>query len=268
MTIRTLVLGAFKLEIGILCPRGSSLVDFRLSIAGSASLQLSQMKRILAVLTLVLAHALAADETTQTDPFAVMQTRMPWPDSPVSKIDLDANSTVKDAIAQIIAGLPAEGKHALVVEIPEAQLATMRLTGSLRLRDAPVGIVLRYLEQISPLGFKLSNNAWHISSKAPDDIIAAEYKISKADLEQLGIVVGPSQTFTTTKGQTWPPESFWKATYTPLVPDTKEKPETEKPQRATDNGILQVLAARSFQEEINAVLMLKARGYQGLSFER
>jgi hypothetical protein len=154
------------------------------------------------------------------------------------------------------------------VETPEAQLATMRLTGHLRLRDVPIGVVLRYLEQISPLGFKLSNNAWHISSRGTDDIIEAEYNISKETLEQIGIVVGPSQTFTTTKGQMWPPESSWKATYGPLQPDTKEKQEPERPGLANNDGVLRVLAARSFQEEFSAMLMLKARGYQALSFER
>lgn len=243
-------------------------VDFRLPKAGPAGLLVFDMKRIILGLTLVLAHALVAEDEIPPDPFAMVETKMPWPHSPVSKIDLSPGSSVKDAIAQIIAGLPPEGKQAFVVEVSDAKLAAMRLTGSLRLRDAPVGIVLRYLEQISPLGFKLSNNAWHISSKGADDIIEGEYKVSKETLEQLGIVVGPSQTFTTTKGKMWPPESYWKATFTPLVPETKEKRKPETPQLVSDDGVLRVLAARSFQEEIGAILMLKARGYQGLSIDR
>lgn len=228
------------------------------------------MKKILIILTALLAHALAGDEAKQADPFirSVPIPKLPWLDSTVSKIDLGSNSSVNDAIKQIIAGLPPEGRRAIVVEIPEAKLASMRLKSELTLRDVPLGVALRYLEQLSPVGCRLWNNAWYISTKRQDDIIAAEYKISKEFLEQIGIVVGSNQTVTTKKGKWWPPESYWSATYSPLEPVTKEKRETDGLWRSTEMGVLRVLAARSFQEEISAVLLLKARGYNDLSLER
>jgi hypothetical protein len=63
----------------------------------------------------------------------------------VSKIDLTTKHTVNDALKQIIAGLPPEGRTALVVEVPEAELAAMPLNSDLSLRNVPIGIALRYL---------------------------------------------------------------------------------------------------------------------------
>jgi hypothetical protein len=226
------------------------------------------MKKILIILAALLTHVAAEDEARQAVSLPVVEDKRPWPDVPVSKIDLTSNQTVNDAVKQIIAGLPPEGRMALVVEVPEAELAAMPLTGDLKLRNVPIGIALRYLERISPVGFRLWNNAWHIGSKRQDDVIAAEYKISENTLEQLGIVVGPNQSFMTKKGREWPPESYWSATYTSLV-KAKDPGDVDALGRpTTETGLLRVLAARSYQDEISAVLLLWERGHPEVSLDR
>jgi hypothetical protein len=66
------------------------------------------MKYLSVVLSLVLIHGLVGEDAIVADPFAKLETKMSWPHSPVSKIDLSSNNSVKDAIAQIIDGLPSE----------------------------------------------------------------------------------------------------------------------------------------------------------------
>jgi hypothetical protein len=122
------------------------------------------------------------------------------------------------------------------------------------------------LESLSAVGFKLKDNAWHIGSKRQDDIVAAEYMITKETLEKLGVVVGPHQTFTTRKQRIWPPESFWHASFHMLESEEKAE-DVEDPFAQEDVGVLRVLAARSFQEEISAVLLLWSRGYGGISLD-
>lgn len=226
------------------------------------------MKKIFILLTALLTHVSADDEAEQTVFVPVVEATRTWPYVLVAKIDLTSKQTVNDALKQIIAGLPPEGRLALVVEVPEAELAAMPLKSDLRLRNVPIGIALRYLEQISPVGCRFWNNAWHIGSKRQNDVIAAEYIITQESLEQLGIVFGLGQTFTTKKGRMWPPESYWSATYTPMMTEAMEKSGKDALERFNDTGLLRVLAARSFQEEISAVFLLRDRGYRELSLDR
>lgn len=226
------------------------------------------MKTLSILLTVLLSYPLAGDQANPIDPFAGRAKVLPWPSLPISRIELSSNDSVSDAIKQIIAGLPPESKSALVVEIPEAKLKTMKLTSALRLHNVQLDIALRYLEQCSPIGCRLWNHAWYISTPAAGDIIAAEYYISKDSLRELGVTAGPGQTVGTNKGQMWPPESYWRAAWLTLDPDTKEKQDTNSPLPHVEMGVLRVLAARSFQEEISAVLLLKARGYDKLSLVR
>ena len=76
------------------------------------------MKKILILLAALLTHGLAEDEARQAVLLPVVEDKRPWPDVPVSKIDLTSNQTVNDAVKQIIAGLPPEGRMAFVVEVP------------------------------------------------------------------------------------------------------------------------------------------------------
>lgn len=227
------------------------------------------MKTLSLVFTILLSYPLAGDEPKPEDPFAGRTKVLPWPSLPIAKIDLGPNDTVSDAIKQIVAGLPPDSKSALVVEIPEAKLKTMKLKSTLRLRDVPLGVALRYLEQCSPIGGRLWNNAWYIRTPAAGDIIAAEYEISKESLRELGITAGPGRTVATNKGQMWPPDSNWRAAWLTHDPDTKgKKQDTDSQIPHVEMGVLQVLASRSFQKEIEAVLLLKERGYETLTLVR
>jgi hypothetical protein len=228
------------------------------------------MKKALIILTALLAYTLAAEELTPLNPFEAKEAKPgTGPDSPVSMIKLDSHHNVNDAIKQIIAGLPPEGRSYLVVDIPEEELTKMPMKEELRLRNVPLPIVLKYLGKKSPVGYRFWNNAWHISDKRADDIITVNYRISKALLEQLGIEIGPGQSFTTKKGkQMWPPESYWAATYTTLDPDAGEKQDAGKTLNNEKVDVLRLLAARSYHEEFSALLLLKERGYDTLSLDR
>jgi hypothetical protein len=227
------------------------------------------MKKILVVLTLLLTYGLANEDAKQEAVKPNAQIPKLWPDVLVSKIDLTTKHTVNDAVKQIIAGLPPEGRVALVVEVPESELAAMPLKSDLSLRNVPIGIALGYLEHVSTVGFKLRDNAWHVGSKRQDDIVAAEYMITKEALEKLGVVVGPNQTFTTRKQRMWPPESYWQASFHLLENEEKgeDVEDVEDIFEPKDMGVLRVLAARSYQEEISAVLLLWSRGYGGISLD-
>lgn len=227
------------------------------------------MKKILIMLTALLPHILAAEKATPADPFNVpVKKPGTGPDSPVSRIDLDSHHNAYDAIKQIIAGLPPEGRKFFVVDVPEEELAKMPISDKLNVRNVPISVALKYLEPRWPLGYKFRNNEWHISKERADDIVAVNYRLSKLLLGQLGIEIGPSQTFSTKKGRMWPPESEWGATYTTLNPDAKEKPDADDPFGATEMGVLQLRAARSYHEEFSAVLLLKERGYYELLLDR
>lgn len=227
------------------------------------------MKKILVVLTLLLTYGLANEEAKQEAPKPNSQHSKLWPEALVSKIDWTTKHTVNDAVKQIIAGLPPEGRAALVVEVPESELAGMPLKSDLILRNVPLASALRYLESISTVGCRLKDDAWHIGSKRQDDIVAAEYMITKETLEKLGVVVGPNQTFTTRKQRMWPPESYWHASFHLLENEEKgeDVEDVEDIFEPKDMGVLRVLAARSYQEEISAVLLLWSRGYGGISLD-
>ena len=224
------------------------------------------MKKILFILSALLTYTLAAEDAKTADPIDPFRPQVEkpgtGPDSLVSRIDLDTHHNVNDAIQQIIAGLSPEGRRFLVLDISEEELAKMPVKRELRLRNVPLSVALKYLGQHSPVGYRLWNNAWHISNARPDDIIVIDYRLSKERLERLGIVIGPSQTFRTKMGRMWPPESEWSATYTTLAPDTQGKQDAGEP------GVLRLRAARSYQEEFGAALLLKERGYEALSLER
>lgn len=188
--------------------------------------------------------------------------------SQVPSINLTTAQTVSDAVKQIIEGLPPEGRSSFVVDVPESELTKMQMKKDLRLRNTPLPTLLKFLGERSPVGYRLWNNEWHISNQRADDLIAVKYWVSEADLDQLGIVIGKGQTFTTKSGKTWPPDSESNATFVPRFPDTKINPETGAPSDRAETMVLRLYAARSYHEEFSAVLLLKSKGYEKLSLER
>ncbi len=227
------------------------------------------MKKLLIILAALFALPLAAEDATSPNPFDEPEGKPESGADWVSRIDLDTHHNVNDAVQQIIAGLPPEGRGSLVLDLPEEELAKMPMKEKLRLHNTPLRIVLLYLGQKSPVGYRFRNNAWHISKERADDLIAVSYRVSPALLERIGIEMGPGQTFTTKKGQRmWPPESQWNAAFTPIDPEAEKKQDTGKPSNAGEMGVLRLFAARSFHEEFSAVLLLKERGYENLTLDR
>lgn len=189
-------------------------------------------------------HALAGENPIPEDPFAAPEPKRESADLTVSKIDLKAGQNLQDAIQQIRGGLPPEARKNLVVDIPEAELGKLKLKDDLRLRNTPLVVLCKILEQSSPVGFSLRHGVLHLGTERADDIIAVKYRLDEQDLSELGIRVGPQGMIQTKHGSTWPNGSGeWKATY--------------------EAGVLRVLATRSFHDEIAAVLLLRSRGYSG-----
>jgi len=227
------------------------------------------MKKLVILLTALLAHPLAAEEAKPPGLILPQAKPVTPSDLPVAKIDLYAHHHVNDAIQQILAGLPPEARSSLILDISEAELAKMPIKGELRLHNTPLRIVLKYLEQASPVGHRFWNNQWHISKERADDVIEVSYTTSKAQLEQLGLLIGPGRTLVTKRGQAWPVQSgSWAATYSTSNLDAVEKFDETKPFAPRETGILQVLAARSYHEEISAALLLMERGHDTLTLDR
>jgi hypothetical protein len=226
------------------------------------------MKKLLFILAALLALPLAAEEATSPNPFDEPEGTPESGADRVSRIDLDPQHNVNDAVQQIIAGLPPEGRSSLVLDIPEEELAKMPMKGELRLRNTPLPIVLQYLGEKSPVGYRFRNNAWHIGKERADDLIAVSYRVSPVLLERIGIEMGTDQTFTTKKGRIWPSESEWNVTFTPLDPEAEKKQDAGESSGTGNMGVLRLFAARSFQEEFSAVLLLKERGYENLTLDR
>ena len=227
------------------------------------------MKKTLIILVALLTHSLAAEEAPP-NPFRAAPREKPGTgiEAPVSRMDLDTHHNVSDAIQQIIAGLPPEARDSLVVDIPAAEIAKMPIKGELHVSNVPLLILMRYLEKLWPVGYKIQNNEIHICKERADDIIAVKYRITKRTLQELGIVLGPSQTFHTKSGGMWPPQSEWDASFSPLNPNAKERQDAGGPVSIDQLGVLKLRAARRYQEEFSAVLLLKGRGYETLQFER
>lgn len=213
------------------------------------------MKKILVIFTALLSPISFAGGETPPNPFTPVagQKAGTGIDARVSNMDLQMHHNANDAINQIIAGLPPEARSSFVVDIPEEALMQMPIKGELRVRDVPLLVLMRYLEKLWPVGYKLQNNEIHICKERADDIITVIYRLSKRNLEEIGIVPGPSQTFRTKTGRMWPAQSEWDAAFTQSDVDK--------------TGILQLRAARSYQEEFGALLLLKERGYEALSVE-
>jgi hypothetical protein len=227
------------------------------------------MRTILITITALVGFPILAEENGGLGPIgAPVENRTTGIYSQVPSINLTTAQTVSDAVKQIIEGLPPEGRGSFVVDVPESELTKMQMKKDLRLRNVPLPVLLKHLGEASPVGYRLWNNEWHISNQRSDDLIAVKYWVSEADLEQLGIVIGKGQTFTTTSGKTWPPESESSASFVPRSPDTKTNPETGTPSDRAETMVLRLYAARSYHEEFSAVLLLKSKGYEKLSLER
>ncbi len=227
------------------------------------------MKAILIMITALVGPPILAEENGGVGPICnPVESRTTGIYSQVTSINLTTAQTVGDAVKQIIEGLPPEGRSSFVVDVPESELTKMRMKKDLRLRNVPLPVLLKYLGEASPVGYRLWNNEWHISNQRSDDLIAVKYWVSEADLEQLGIVIGKGQAFTTKSGKTWPAESESSVTFAPRFPDTKTNPETGTPSDRTETMVLRLYAARSYHEEFSAVLLLKSKGYEKLSLER
>lgn len=227
------------------------------------------MKTILIMITSLVGLPIFAEEEGGVGPIGTpVESRKTGIYSQVLSINLTTTQTVSDAVKQIIEGLPPEGRSSFIVDVPESELTKMRMKKDLRLRNVPLPVLLKYLGEASPLGYRLWNNEWHISNLRSDDLIAVKYWVSEADLEQLGIVIGKGQTCRTKSGKVWPPESESSATFVPRFPDTKTNPETGTPSDRTQSMVLRLYAARSYHEEFSAVLLLKSKGYEKLSLER
>lgn len=207
------------------------------------------MKTILMVLALSQAFAWSGENPTADDPFAVRETERPVSDPLVSMLELKEGHSVEDAVQQIVAGLSPEERGSFVVDVPGAELRKLKLKKDLKLRNVPLVVLCKYLEQIAPIGFSLRHGILHLSTERADDVIAVTYRLGEQDLSALGIRVGPQGRIQTRQGNTWPDGSGeWKATY--------------------EAGVLRVLATRSFHDEIAAVFLLRSRGYEGLTWEK
>ena len=226
------------------------------------------MKKIIVIVMVILAHTVTAEEEMPVDPFKLNEMPTPGLYPSIAKIELTTHQTVNDAVKQIIAGLPAEKRNIIVMDVPESELEKMPVKKDLRLHNVPINVLFKYLSECSPIGFRFSNNQWHIGKERADDEIDVKYVVTEALLDELGVVKGPGESFTTKSGGMWPPESYWFATFVPIDPETKKKPETGAPSDSKESVVLRLHAARSYQEEFNAVLLLKSRGYEKLSFDR
>src|SRR5689334_21800273 len=92
------------------------------------------MKKVLIILTSLLAYTLTAKESTPANRIEAKEEKpATGPDSRVSGIELDSHHNVSDAIKQIIARLPPEGRSYLVVDIPEEELTKMPMKKELHL---------------------------------------------------------------------------------------------------------------------------------------
>lgn len=204
------------------------------------------MKTLLLILALFPVLAWSGENPVHEDPFAVPELKLSASDLPVSVIDLKAGQSVQDAVQQIVAGLSPEGRRSFVVDVPEAELGKLKLKEDLRLRNVPLMVLCKYLEQKAPVGCSLRHGVWHLGTERADDVIAVTYRLGEQDLNELEIMVGPQGMIHTKQGSTWPNGSGeWKATY--------------------EAGVLRVLATRTYHDELAAVLLLKSRGYEGLT---
>lgn len=204
------------------------------------------MKTMLITLALFPVLAWSGENPVHEDPFAVPEPKLSASDLPVSVIDLKAGQSVQDAVQQIVAGLSPEGRRSFVVDVPEAELGKLKLKEDLRLRKVPLMVLCKYLEQNTPVGFSLRHGVWHLGTERADDVIAVTYRLGEQDLSELGIMVGPQGMIQTKHGSTWPNGSGeWRATY--------------------EDGVLRVLATRAYHDELAAGLLLKSRGYEGLT---
>lgn len=215
------------------------------------------MKTMLMILALTPVLALSGENPAPKDPFAAPHPKRTKSDFTIPKIDLKAGQSLLEAIQQITAGLSPEARKKFVVDIPEAEIGKMRIERDLSAYDTPLEVGLLYLRQVAPIGSTLRHGVWHISNERPEDVIAVEYKMNKPELAELGIIIEPNGMVLTKSGRMWPSGSGeWKATY------TADEPEAD----GFESGVLRVLATRSFHDEIEAVLFLKDRGYDRLSF--
>jgi len=219
------------------------------------------MKTMLMILALSPVLALSGENPVPKDPFAAPDPKRAQSDLSISKIDLKAGQSLQDAIQQITAGLSPEARKKFVVDIPEAELGKMRIERDLRVHDVPLVVGLLYLRQVAPVGCSPRHGVWHISTERPEDVIAVEYRMRKSGLFELGISIEPNGMLLTKSGRMWPSgvssgSGEWKATY------TADEPEAD----GLESGVLRVLATRRFHDEIDALLLLRSRGYNGLSF--
>lgn len=216
------------------------------------------MKSMLVILALSQVLAIAG-ENPVPDPFAVQEPERSRTNLTIPKMDLKAGQSLQDAIQQIVEGLAPEERKTLIVDIPAAELGNLRIKRDLRVNALPLVVALKYLEQVAPIGFSRRHGVWHLSTERPDDVIAVEYGIRKSDLADLGIHIEPNGMLLTTSGRMWPGGSGeWKATYTAGDPDSF----------GFQSGVLRVLATRSFHDELEAVILLKDRGYDRVSLDK
>lgn len=228
------------------------------------------MKKLLTLVAAFVFHSAAAEEAPAPDPFAESEELRIRVYPEVSKIDLDVHHSVKDAIEQILAGLPPEDRKSIVLDIPIEEFGKMPMQKSLRLGRIELPYLLKHLEGVSPIGYRFWNNEWHLGKERADDIITVKYHLSKTWLNQLGVAIGPSQTFSTKNGKKmWPPDSVWSATFTQLDPVPEKKQINAEPLKHwPDRGILKLKASRRFHEEVSAVLLLQKLGYETLTLDR
>ena len=227
------------------------------------------MKKIFIILTALLAHTLAAEDPNPASPFEPGQEVKPetGPSSLVSRIHLDSHHNANDAIKQIIAGLPPEGRKFFVVDVPEEELAKMPITGELDVRNVPI-----------PGRAEISRAKMAVRLQVPEQRMAHQQGARRrhhcSELQDIERALGgtrnrdraKSDLHDEKKGRCGHPKANGSP-LTPLSPLMRSAIRMRAAHGGTNWKCFSYGQHGGYHEEFSAVILLKERGYDSLSLE-